>query len=351
MRYLALGLAIALSGFGCNSLQLERTTLHQSRTIPDLQQKQVMENFARLTADAGSLPYFDLVSVGTSAVTDRGTASLSLGSVVREFTKADYGGEAEREISGNWTISPTNDPNRLAAMRAAYMIAMGRDAEIAPIDLQRLDDFLILNYDVYKATRDPHLVIPSGWLCVGEKSDCPKGCPYFAHKNGVYVWVKDGRLQDLANFSLIILDIATLKPTGPARGTAEKPAAETSGAAASVGKAGDLRKDTQAKKEWLESEKAQITSDLREARANMVPELMDAKSARLKQVESELTTVTNQYNEAVAAETRLLNEIAADSAQQRAIQAENARQQQESSAIPDRLNGPVFNQGLFLIPR
>src|SRR5436305_386746 len=109
---------------GCNSLQLEFTTLRQSRTIPDLQQKQVLDNLARLAADPGLLPYFDLVSVGTSAVTDRGLAEFSLSSAVREFTSGDYGAEAEREISGNWTISPTNDPNRLAAVRAAMMIAM-----------------------------------------------------------------------------------------------------------------------------------------------------------------------------------------------------------------------------------
>lgn len=353
MRNLVLCLAVALSSAGCNATQLQFTTLRQSRTIPDLQQRQVMENFARLSTDAGLLPYFDLVSVGTSAVTDRGAASFTLASAVKEFTSGEYGGEAAREISGNWTISPTNDPNRLAAMRAAYMIAMGRDEEITAIDLRRLHDFLILNYNDYKESHDPHRVIPSGWLCIGDKRSCPKGSHYVAHRDGVYVWVKEGRLRDLANFSLIILDIATLRPTGPARMTGDKSVTETSGAATAAENAKDLRKDTQAKKERLELEKTQLTSDLRDAGANMVfpLDLMNAKTARLKQVESELATATKQYNDAVAVETKLYNEAAANSAQQRAFQAENVRLQEESSAIPDRLNGPAFNQGLFVLPR
>ncbi|MFO0906796.1 MAG: hypothetical protein U0835_00255 [Isosphaeraceae bacterium] len=326
---------------GCNSVQLQFTTLRQSQTIPDLQQKQVLDNFARLSADAGLLPYFDLVSVGTSAVTDRGSASFDLKSVVREFTEGKYGAEAEREISGNWTISPTNDPNRLAAMRAAYMIALGRDAEIAPIDLERLDDFLVLNYDVYKVTRDPHTVIPSGWLCIGDKGSRPKHGHYVAHKDGVYVWVQEGRLRDLANFSLIILDIATLHPDLPVR----EPVHGEGGEAMAM-----MLASTESTQKTVDGFDSQIK--LREKQIAAVQEKKErAVGKAADDLQAEVTTLEADKAQLVKDRGELLRKKAQADMSALDLQWRQNISSGAASRIPNRLNGPAFNQGLFLIPR
>ncbi len=120
----------------------------------------------------------------------------------------------ERDVTGNWSLKPVNDPNRLAAMRCACQIALGMTDQNHPDDFDRLKVFLRKNYKNYNG--NPIEVIPSGWIDRGTKWEAPKHWPYVANCGHEYVWVKPDRLRDFTNFALIYLDIATIT-AGPRR--------------------------------------------------------------------------------------------------------------------------------------
>jgi hypothetical protein len=192
---------------GCNSSQLRFTTLKLSRTVPDLQERQVLDNLARVARDPGNLPYYSVVSTGTANIMDTGSGGLSSLAVQHKvFPAGVLNANASRAVTGNWTLNTTISPDRLRAMRAAYQIALGINA-IDPIDLKKLQSF--------ESSQALQVAAP-GWLCLGGKHDLPKDCELVAHEGHTYVWVKPGYSKEFADFSLLILDIATVLPSsGP----------------------------------------------------------------------------------------------------------------------------------------
>lgn len=213
MRHMFLFL-LALSGIaGCNSTQLRFTTLRLTSTLPDLQEKQVLDNFARLALNPGSLPFFAVVDAGTANIDDSGNGSLSFGGSPRAFTTGTYGLGASRTVTGNWSLKPLNNPDRLAAMRAAYTMVLQPDA-VDPRDLAKLRAAL---------GTDPSYAISGGWLCVGEKRDVAKDACVVAQNCGTYVWVLPQNIKAFSDFVLTILNIASV--TAPADGQAQAPAA------------------------------------------------------------------------------------------------------------------------------
>ncbi len=89
---------------GCANQQLRYSTLKQTSTLADIQESQVMENFARLAANPGALPFLSLANTGSATVTDEGSGSLSFIGVARAFTSGTYG-LARIEVSrstGDW---------------------------------------------------------------------------------------------------------------------------------------------------------------------------------------------------------------------------------------------------------
>jgi hypothetical protein len=192
-------LMLASSG-GCSWSHLRSSTLNASRTIPDIQERQVLDNLARVADDPGNLPYYAVVNAGLVNLSDSGSGGLgSLGLQHRIFPSASLNANASRTISGNWSLNPSVSPDRIRAMRAAYQIALDV-GPIDPIDLAKLDSVI---------GSQPGLHVPQGWMCVGGKHDVPKGCPTVAHSGETYVWVDPGRTRDYADFSLLILNIAT----------------------------------------------------------------------------------------------------------------------------------------------
>ena len=198
--------ALLLGSSGCNSSQLRYTTLKVSRTIPDLQERQVLDNLARVAADPGKLPYYSVVNTGTVNISDTGSGGLStLGLQHRMFPSASLSATANRSVTGNWTLNALVSPDRLRAMRAAYMVAL-EIGPIDPVDLKKLEE-------IEKAQSLPP--IASGWLCVGGKHEVPREAHLVDHDGHSYVWVKPGHTKEFADFALLILNIATFTPSGP----------------------------------------------------------------------------------------------------------------------------------------
>ncbi len=197
--------AVMLALSGCNAQQLRFTTMRLSETVPDLQERQVIENFARIAANPGALPYYTVISNGTVNVNDSGSGGLyALTLQHRFFPSATLDASASRSITGNWTLNPMSNPDRLRAMRAAYQIALGAEF-IDPVDQKKLEA-------IQKDQKD--LQIPQGWVCVGRKRDIPHGACIVAHCGKTYAWVVPGHSKDFADFALVMLNIATWIPPG-----------------------------------------------------------------------------------------------------------------------------------------
>jgi hypothetical protein len=192
---------LALSG--CNAQQLRFTTMRLSETVPDLQERQVIENLARIAASPAALPYYTIINGGTASISDNGSGGLyALTLQHHVFPSGTLEASASRTVTGNWTLNPMINPDRLRAMRAAYHIALGAE-HIDPVDEKKLEAIL-------KDQKD--LQIPRGWICVGKKRDVPHGACIVSHCGKTYVWVVPGRSKDFADFALFMLNIATWVP-------------------------------------------------------------------------------------------------------------------------------------------
>ncbi len=203
-----------LAALGCNSRQLRFTTLRLSETIPEIQERQVIENFARLAASPGAIPYYSVINSGTANIQDNAAGGLySLFLQPHAFTTATLNSSASRSVTGNWTLNPMSNPDRLRAMRAAYQLAMGIE-EIDPADAARLDDILKNQNDVQ---------IHRGWIRTGTRREVPRGACIVAHCGRTYAWVAPGRSKDFADFSLLMLNIATWVPPAPKLATGLQP--------------------------------------------------------------------------------------------------------------------------------
>src|SRR5262249_40909908 len=106
---------------GCANQQLRFSTLRQTSTLADIQETQVIENFARLAANPGALPFLSLANSGSATVTDGGAGNLSFLGAPKIFTQSTFGVGANRSIALNWGLAPLNNPDRLKAMKAAYL--------------------------------------------------------------------------------------------------------------------------------------------------------------------------------------------------------------------------------------
>jgi hypothetical protein len=211
-RFLVLGAMMLTLGTGCNTGQLRFTTLRLTTTIPDLQKRQVLDNFLGMASDPSALPYFSVVTAGTATINDFGSGNVSFLGSARIYTQGTYGPfSAGRSVNTNWSINPVSNPDRLRAMRAAYDMVLRPDA-VDPVDARKLQEIL-------KMTKsDPE--IDSGWVCIGGKHDVPKDACVVAHHGKHYVWVMPENTKEFNDFVLQILNIATYVPPPPSASTA-----------------------------------------------------------------------------------------------------------------------------------
>ncbi len=195
--------SVLLALCGCNAEQLRVTTLRLGQSIPELQEGQVIDNLARIAARPASLPYYTVINTGTANIMDTGATGLgALTFQSHVGTLGTLNATASRAITGNWTLNPMSNPDRLRAMRAAYQIALGVN-DIDPEDFKLLQGYL----------EDGHGPgIRTGWLCVGSKSDVPEQASVVSHYGKTYVWVMPQYARTFADFALQMLDIATWSP-------------------------------------------------------------------------------------------------------------------------------------------
>ena len=275
MKYWYLMILLPFIGSGCQTTQLQQSTLHQAKSVTDLYYQQVLTNIAMLHGHPASLPYYSLpvsgqdvtqfsVSLSYTAGWDIITSATKLLDryLLDKQTAAVTGGDTNIQT---WNTDPTNDPNKLLLMKYAYEVAFGNSAHFGDLvkvldyDFQlqqekqgitnRLqkekqainnktnNDLLIAlqsddekvqkaaNEKLNKAIQDylerskqPSItqfavqystMLHSGWFGIGTRHDIPKEACYVGHCGNTYAWVLPGHEEELAEFTLVILDIVT----------------------------------------------------------------------------------------------------------------------------------------------
>lgn len=206
MRALLPALILASSAMGCANQQLRFSTLRQTSTLPDLQQKQVMENFARLASNAGDMPYYAISDTGIAAVTDGGSTGFSVSAIVKAFPTWDVSAlSANRSITETWNLKNENNPDRLKAMRAAYLNVINPSV-VEPRDAELLNAVI---------QNDPSYALKRGWVCTGRKWDVPWKNAWLVGRYGsTYAWVMPENAAEFSRFVLLILDIETIGAGG-----------------------------------------------------------------------------------------------------------------------------------------
>jgi hypothetical protein len=107
-------------------------------------------------------------------------------------------------VTESWQTVPENNPDRLKAMRAAYLFVINPGA-MEPHDAALFHA---------AAHGDPGYTFGQGWVGVGCRWDVPKHPWLVAHYGQAYVWVMPEHAAEFSRFVLLILHIETLTPGG-----------------------------------------------------------------------------------------------------------------------------------------
>jgi hypothetical protein len=190
-------------------MSLERHTIAQTDSAMDLRYREVMDNLALVAGNPSALPSYATIFTGSAAVQDTGqlasttTWPYSVGSEALNPSLT-------RQITQNWTLDPLLDPERMEAIRAACQWVLG-----GPERLSRDSMSLLIRPDQAPQGPDRHFGVadqlgqlPPGWLGVGKRSEVPACALYRAHCGDTWVWVTPDGMKGLADFTLILLNIA-----------------------------------------------------------------------------------------------------------------------------------------------
>ncbi|WP_169980042.1 hypothetical protein [Tautonia rosea] len=180
---------------GCMSDQLRYTSSRLPSSLPDITQNQILTNLARTAADPSAIPFFALISDGVANVRDSGAVDASFQVRVKEFTRNTLGTGASREVTGNWSLKPTTNPDRLLAMRGAYRLALG-------LPIHPDEEGEIIRFLGHTGLNQ----IPAGFVRSGGKRDVPRKNEtlYVGYSNGAYIWVTPDQAEAFARFTLVI---------------------------------------------------------------------------------------------------------------------------------------------------
>ena len=201
---------------GCMTQALERHTLAQEASPTEIRYREVLDNLAMVAHDPAALPAYSSIFAGTAQITD--TAQL-----VSTTTGGAAGAGAQvispqytRAALGNWTLDPINSPEKLEAIRCACRWVI-YGSEFACHDCVGL--LATPEQAPYPGRHfgvaDRLAKLPPRWLHVGQLRDVPMKTRQKAHHGDTWVWVMPDETQALADFTLIVQDIARVDSNSP----------------------------------------------------------------------------------------------------------------------------------------
>jgi hypothetical protein len=205
-------------------LSLERHTLAQAGSVIDLRYREVLDNLALIANQPTALPAYSSIFSGLAQVTDTGQVlSTTIWQRVRGVPVVQNGFASEaaspqvsRTVFQNWTLDPIVVPEKIEAMRCAcqwVLYGPERACSDCPDLLASPDQAPGPGRHFGVADRLARL--PKGWLQVGRLKDVPLGACYKAHCGDTWVWVMPDGLPGLADFTLVLQDIARVDSNSP----------------------------------------------------------------------------------------------------------------------------------------
>ena len=206
-------LGTAISCTGCTTMTLERYTLNQIRSVTDFRYRETLNCLATVAADPGSLPSFCLVTAGTTRIVDTGMMSSTTlwTRAVRGFSSETFTPAVSLAPSENWTIIPAADPQELEAMRCACRwVLCGPEQACSSCPGLLASPEIDHSPGPHFGVEDRLRKLPACWLHVGRLADVPLCACYKGHCGDTWVWVLSDGLEGLADFNLVLHDIATL---------------------------------------------------------------------------------------------------------------------------------------------
>jgi hypothetical protein len=216
MKYGVLLVTAMLACTGCTTLALKRHALKQEATSTDIRYQEILDNLAMVAHDPAALPAYASIFTGTAQVTDTAqlgsTTTWSPGAAAQalapQFTRAEL---------GNWTLDPINAPEKLEAIRGAcrWVVYGPRFAYCHDCG------GLLASPEQWPwpgrhfGVADRLAQLPRGWLHVSPSCGVSPAARYKSHCGDTWVWVMPGETECLANFCLILQDIARVDINSP----------------------------------------------------------------------------------------------------------------------------------------
>jgi hypothetical protein len=228
--HILLVLSVTIASAGCQATALGNRTIRHAGSVTDVYYSQVLENLALTMADPSALPYFTDPATQSTTLQRTGQANYQLGwDLVLSpaqllgrylFDKQSSQIQGSQSTSLQWQGKTTDNPDKLLLMQEAYRTVLGQNNGNA----KWLPMYYAVPSHQGSKLRYSSAIHP-GWVCFGTKKDCPKGTRYIGHSGSVYVWVPNDRTEELSQFTLAILDIATASTMGGGAGQGSSSAA------------------------------------------------------------------------------------------------------------------------------
>jgi len=120
MRWVAVISLLALCG--CTQVQLQKHTVRQGATLPDVQYQQVLDNLAMFAGDPNALAWHVKVTGGLVQVADQGNAAVVPSAVTSPFLAPNAG--LSRNVLGQWNVDAVTESDDLELLQLAYQKAV-----------------------------------------------------------------------------------------------------------------------------------------------------------------------------------------------------------------------------------
>ncbi|HEY4308052.1 MAG TPA: hypothetical protein VGN12_01255 [Pirellulales bacterium] len=197
-------------------MSLKRHTLSQQASPTDIRFQQVLDDLAMVARDPAALPAYASIFAGTAQITDTAqlpsSTTLGPGAVGAQMLTP----QLQRTVFGNWTLDPINSPEKLEVIRCACQwIVYGPEFASRSGGNLLASPLQAPGPGRHFGVLDRLTKLPSGWLQVGRSREIPRKASYKARSNGTCVWVMPEGVQGLADFSLIVQDIARIDINSP----------------------------------------------------------------------------------------------------------------------------------------
>ena len=231
MTRTALAVAWTLAVAGCGTHQiLERNTVRATSTVIDIEYRTVLMNLAKLSRQPAALPDHADLADGVVQINDRLGFGQSGG--FTSFASGTYGfgidrlgPSGERQVTEQWGVDATTDPQRLASLQDLYRVALGLRPLPPPnaiAYLRKRTTDASSSGDGSSQADDQHRQVPievlltdvpsPGWFHVGRKRKVPDGACYVGCYGDSCAWVLADGIQSLSRFTVTVLSVVKLEP-------------------------------------------------------------------------------------------------------------------------------------------